>query len=353
MSAILLLVIPVMKEGFSIVIPLSVAAFLLLPYVSRCLAETVSLSNASSATSQPPQAGAPPKKQNTDEWNGTINFFGKIVDDTGAPVSGVIVEFSVRSWPFYRRHPFGEPKFTYGKVITDKDGNFAVKGKKGDTFTVQSLSKTGYLQIFSRYQSFGVEEANATAEQSPGVFGVARENVALAERLESFRFTVILPANGDPVFLDLEHSRSHVPESEADMKVTFEQGAASGSTRRPFDWKVRFQMVDGAIRVPTEQMHAHGQMHALEYMQNAMIQAPEAGYSRSFTVSASLTDPNWDRMHTMFYVKMKDGKQFGKVYAAVSPRSAGEGALLMIEGMFNPLGSRNLQRRTNPHMKIP
>lgn len=256
-----------------------------------------------------------------------ISFYGKVVDQSGAPVP----DADVRAEANDRAAGASTTK----ALKTDANGRFEIQGMHGIQLAV-SVSKVGYFKLNNiaggmrsgggfRYYSMGGERVHIPDRQKPVVFTLfKRGRVEKLERLESQRTG--LPDRGQAVMLDV------TPDGE---KVDRQIVIRAWSTReialnsQPYDWRAEIQP-------------DHGQICARQ--SDFDFDAPETGYQAMVNIDmpASVPAAQWqDVVKKGFFVRFDDG-----VFARIEVNlAAPPNGSVSITGFLNPkTGSRNLEK---------
>ena len=143
--------------------------------------------------------------------NVPIDFWGQVVDQTGAPISGVRVEYSYTTTSI--AFAWGVSRDTRKVTVTDKDGSFSARGLRGTCLNVNSLSKDGYVSsnrfptsgMIYNYAGHTSEPKFVPKQNQPVAFMLLRKEVA--EALIPYNSRLHLPGNGIPVRFNLGTGR--------------------------------------------------------------------------------------------------------------------------------------------------
>lgn len=260
-----------------------------------------------------------------ESFNVPIDFWGKVVDQTGAPLSGVRVEYA-----YTTEHGTGvavawsAAEHTKRDAVTDNAGLFSVIGARGTYFIVQSLSKDGYVTS-NRFPpsgmnynfSGGTSEAKFVSNQSEPVLFVMLRNDA-AESLVHIDVRLKLLGNGTPVRVNLKTGHQDI---NGELQFTLHRDPAvyiSG----PLKWDVKIEVLGGGVQEMNERNIA-------SYF------APDNGYQSSGFV--------WTREGIKsVYFRTAPGN-YGRLRIEIYPDDEGDSGRCIIDGYFNPSGSRNLE----------
>lgn len=252
--------------------------------------------------------------------NTPIVFYGRVVDQNGAPVPGATVRYSLLD----KFNASGSG----GGTVSDEAGKIEINGVKGAVLGV-NVSKDGYYQIHNvsnqrfayGYGSDGITKPPPTKED-PAVFFLHKmgESEPLV-KLE--KCSLQIPKDGTPVIVDIKTGRASITgqvrvESWTDDSVKDE--------RKRYDWRCRLSVPSGGL------IERNGQFE---------FEAPSDGYREYDEMVMNRDDPQWDkRFEKEYFLRLPDN-----TYARIkfSFTSAGE-HYFRIESYLNPKsGSRNLE----------
>jgi hypothetical protein len=249
-------------------------------------------------------------------FNTPINFWGKVVDEKGAPISGALAKMGAADQPLKTG--------TQYKRVTDANGLFAVTDAKGLSISV-NVSKEGYYQTDrSRGQlSYHYPSGNKMAlptPNDPAVFVLRKmgETESLIYRPER---AVRLPKNGNPVEINLETGSTI---GKGDLKVQCWTNDQSKNERGEYDWKCVLTVPRGGLVERTD---------AFAFV------APEDGYQESIELLPS--SEKWSaHVERQFFLKLSDSRYARIIF----DMRTGSEHFFVIESYFNPTpGSRNLE----------
>lgn len=250
-----------------------------------------------------------------------IEFWGKVVDESGQPISGASVKLGANDNP----NPMGEGS-TY-ELTTDANGSFSIKDIRGISLSVQ-VSKDGY---YSTDQSRG--KANYVLKNntdlpvptpdSPSLFVLRKMGEAAA--LVRAENSANLPKNGSPVTIDLALGKA---SARGDVKVECwvqDQGVDT-SVYNPYDWRCVISVPGGGL---------------VERADSLDFTAPTGDYRPSDEIQMPKTADKWrPQVSKEYFIKRADGT-FGRVQIRVV---TGANNFVRFESYVNPeKGERNLQ----------
>lgn len=285
------------------------------------------------------------------EHNGTIEFYGKVIDQHGEHIPDVKVEITISQ----RNESLASLMSGGRKIIknnkeffTDWDGRFSITNEYGDSLTVTSLEKDGYVENDWKSFAFGTGRYATTAHKpdpdNPVIFQMWKE-LAETEPLikkEKGHTTIF---DGGEIYINLITGEEADVPSNGDVMVSafMEENAKL----RPYDWSATVKVPDGGL-IETEDKY--------------LYLAPENGYKEEMSYSFNKND--WDEkskdskwsssIEKKFYVKCLNGKVYAAIIVTIDscPVPNREG-YIHIDRVVNSNGSRNLQYDKKKHIGKP
>ena len=277
-----------------------------------------------------PTAGGPPQVPTALEakmkllYLTPITFYGRVIDQNGAPVSGATIKFSANT------SPWGEgDKFT---SVGDQNGYFEVTGKHGLALHVRvtkdgyyELPKSGNLLGSSGGFDFGGDYGNGVhspSKSAPVIF-MLRKAGTLEPLIARHEIRVPLAGDGTVYPVSLRQSRgvSHRILLSCRSDAMPESGGA-------FDWSFYVKIEDGELADRTDAF---------------AFEAPNSDYraADSVAMNKSLPPDKWkDRVTKSYFIRFRDGTAARAnldVHAGAKPH-------VWLDSFFNPKpGSRNLE----------
>jgi hypothetical protein len=80
--------------------------------------------------------------------NRPVEFFGRAVDQAGAPLAGVTATYKISRRSFFSPPApglsSGETSSVQGSATTDAEGNFHITASRGRSLSIENLAKAGY-----------------------------------------------------------------------------------------------------------------------------------------------------------------------------------------------------------------
>ena len=255
-----------------------------------------------------------------------LNFYGHVVDENGAGVSGATVKITYTYFdvtlPQYRFR--GDRSFT---IKSDAQGFFTIKGVKGYSLGLD-VGKEGYFASTNNFRgAVYVHPARGyefTPDASkPVVFRLRKKGVAepLIRRSKSYR----LPRDGAPVFVDLATGRTNSPMPDLKIQAWTDDSHKDAQSR--YDWRVMIEVLNGGL---------------IERGDEFQYTAPEQGYVTSFRWDyprSKGADWRSDATSSMF-IRLRNGEMYARIKFEMI---AGGDHFCMIESFLNPSGSHNLE----------
>jgi hypothetical protein len=260
-----------------------------------------------------------------------INFYGKVVDQNGAPVAGVEVKAAVRLVKEPLPGIIGDG-FDYLVASTASDGTFAFLNRTGEFFGIDKIQKEGYLVSATvhekTYYYYASNEMKYRPNPSvPEVFKIWKQMGA--EELIEKNLKYKLTTEGRSYGLDLLNGAQAKADAIADIRVSM----TAPSVIKPhvkYDWNFVLEAAEGGLT---------------ETSDDYMYLAPVDGYVSRIQVSFNASDANWsDNFKKRFYVMSRNGSVYARIEILVGVALNGHG-YLHIESASNPNSSRNLESK--------
>lgn len=217
-----------------------------------------------------------------------INFYAKIIDQYGEPVTGVIVEYKATS-------EFLAVGTGFGETVSDNDGYFNTVGSKGTGLSIRKFIKPGYqftgIQNFDNYLRFenSILWENYTKEK-PYIFNawkIENKPSVVESKNKLFLFT---PDGRSSTFDLFAKGINHFKKGvrDGDFTVSF--------TKSNDKWHVILKMLNGGLQ------ENNGEFSNL---------APETGYVS--LLKYNFPENNSDTAEKKYYIKLRNGKYYGQM----------------------------------------
>ena len=266
------------------------------------------------------------------EGNVPIDFYGKVVDQNGAPVAGVEVKAAIRLMKEPIPGMIGDG-FDYLVASTASDGTFSFLNRTGEFFGIDKIQKEGYLVSATvhektYYYYYASDEKKYRPNPSvPEVFKIWKQMGA--EKLIEKNLKYKLTTEGRSYGLDLLNGAQAKADAIADIRVSM----TAPSVIKPhvkYDWNFVLEAAEGGL---------------IETSDDYMYLAPLDGYVSRIQVSFNASDANWsDNFRKRFYVMSRNGSVYARIEILVGVALNGRG-YLHIESASNPNSSRNLESK--------
>jgi len=251
-------------------------------------------------------------------WQAPIEFYGKVVDESGNAIAGAKVSFHWVEVP--------KPDGNRGSTTeSDPEGLFSLQGARGPSLTV-SVSKEGYRASRQGLPEFRYglsQEGNFLADpHNPVLFRLKKKGAQ--EPLVSLKHNYPIPRDGAPVSVNLETGAT-TPDGKGNIVLrcwTEDQGKQPGEK---YDWRCNVTLPDGGLVLTEEEFP---------------FLAPEAGYKPSAEISMPADREKWTSdVDLRFFFRLADGRYGRMTFSMI----AGGQHFCMIDSVLNPTGSRNLE----------
>ncbi len=254
--------------------------------------------------------------------NKPFQFFGKVVDQNGVPLSGVKIQYRVtqpkQSWK----------SNTYLKTINSMpDGTFAIHDT-GSGFSFQSFKKDGYRK--SKGQQIGFSYSASSEQHKRDDSQIRVYTLIKNDEIQGLIPTsrqLLLDWDGVPIHYDVKIGKFG---KSGEIKITALRGKIEGEGRQArYDWSFKLEVPNGGI---------------IETTREEAYFAPEEGYKPFWEYSFLSSDPKWGhrkRGQTFLFFKLQNGN-YGRLEldfsAELGSRISGR-----INTYLNPLGGRMLE----------
>lgn len=250
------------------------------------------------------------------EWRAPIDFYGKVVDESGNPVSGANVQFTWNEKPI-------EGDDQHSSMQSDSNGLFELHGAHGPSLDVR-VSKPGYYTLHNDRWSFAysMSDSNYVASAAdPAIFHLRKKGrpEALIHVKQNYR----IPKDGTPIAVNLLSGKM-TPGETGDFVVRCwtDQAIKPG---QKYNWRCVITAPGGGLVGTSEEFP---------------FLAPEQNYIPSIQISMPSDRPDWkDNVNLQFYFHLADGKYGRMTFSMV----AGGHHFFMIDSFLNQTGSRNLE----------
>jgi hypothetical protein len=286
----------------------------------------------SSAPAPGPLARAEKRQGAVEAMNVPVVFFGKVVDQDNAPLAGVKVRASVRSWHVIAT-PDGDATFATYEAVSDSDGSFQIDGGRGNALAIEALEKDGYEPEPKAMQGFGYTTSDPLRPDpnNPIVFRLWKAETKAQLVTGSKRFSLV--PDGRTYTIDLlTGTITESAAAQGDLRVSIQRPETALWGQR-YDWTMDVQAINGGLME-----EADGS--------TAMFRAPEDGYTNHWRLDANAADESWSygTGQKRFYLKSRGGRNYGRLevegYAYYLQNKQGR---LNLTWAVNPAGDRLLR----------
>ena len=252
-----------------------------------------------------------------EEWRQPINFYGKVVDENGAPVGGAKARFQ---WT-----DLSEKGTSEADVTSGTDGRFALQNRQGKRLTV-AVMKAGYYS--SKHNPIAFEYANPYE----GLFKPDANNPVCfllrkygkAEPLVVVSKTYPIAKDGVPFEVELNEGKQ-VGAGKGDIRVECWTNDNNIDAQHHHDWHCRISVLNGGL---------------VEAPDEFAFTAPEQGYRPFDEITMLSSQQDWSYApQKRYFVKLPSG-----LYAFIQFKMMAAGDhVFKLESFLNPSGSRNLE----------
>ena len=254
------------------------------------------------------------------DWKQPINFYGKVIDESGAVVASANVHCE---W-----NDISVKGTSDADLISDSNGLFSLRDQRGKRLYVD-VSKNGYYSS-SDARSATFEYANPadglfTPEpNSPVVFHLRKKGVGVELISSQYgvkpHFGITVPLDGTPVQADLLERKVGQGElTLSQVKPDYKHW------KQATNWSFRMDLPSGGFVVQNEEFP---------------FTAPEEGYQPVLEFNFHREQPDWKiNLQNNYYIKFGNPPRYGWIHLETSIDMAGARLTYVI----NPDGSRNLE----------
>ena len=257
----------------------------------------------------------------TYDWKQPINFYGRVVDESNAVVSGASVHFTWNDL---------SPKGTSdANTVSDGNGGFSLADQRGKRLYVE-VSKNGYYSS-GNSQGAAFEYANpgdglfTPDSGNPVVFHLRKKGVGVdlitSQSGIITDFPIHIPRDGTPVKVDFIHRSSG---DQGQMQIT-EFKPDFKDWKQATNWLFRVVIPDGGF---------------VEENDEFPFEAPENGYQPALEFNFQKGQADWATdIHKDYYIKFGNPPLYGRLHIETGIDYGGA----TLKYAINPDGSRNLE----------
>lgn len=232
--------------------------------------------------------------------NAPINFYGRVVDQDGNPLSGVRVAVSVRQWYRPTASVGLDSTFPKTELTTDTGGYFQFVNGSGDDLRIEALEKEGYEAELKALRGFGYN----TSEQfrpdpnNPVVFRMWKTGTK-QPLITGDKFLPIVP-DGRVYTMDLLTGTLTEGEGEGDLRIAIKR-APEAAWGKKYEWAFDLAAINGGLR---EESNAYESMYL----------APDGDYAKNAAMHFRPDEEGWTYgISKRFYLKSRDGQIYSRM----------------------------------------
>jgi hypothetical protein len=263
-----------------------------------------------------------------------IEFWGKVVDQYGAPVSEVDVLY------YAGGGYLGGGGSGFGRLKTDNNGLFHITGRKGSSIDFRNMKKDGYQialgrqgRIFDGYKEYPNSLVwTDYTKKDPYIFQAWKypsEFNKNKDKLKSGSIQAYFKADGSEYSIDvygppLQNNKQEFTKAQLKVQLSREAGLTE---RNPGKWQLVLTPLDGGI-IRSKSLYTN--------------EAPVDGYQQSiiYTQDDLKSGPFHD-LESELYLTFNGGKIFSRLYIEATPYFNEKG-YMRVYYTVNPTGQRYL-----------
>jgi hypothetical protein len=265
-------------------------------------------------------------------YNSPIIFFGVIIDEDNQPVEGANIYFSALN-------EIGGKGTKYSKT-SNVNGSFNISKISGAELYVK-ITKDGYHSPYKtsqrsfRYDAPQYSQHPIPTKDNPAIFVLKKKGET--EPLVKYTKGAKIPVKGTPIGFNLKSGKI-ISLNNADLIVTATPGKKPSRREKGYAWSYELKVPNGGI------------IEKLDGEDKYSFTAPEEGYQSVFKheVTKSLKGESWtDVDERRFYVRLADKSYVDLTFRLVT----GGHHFMVINGLYNPIGSPNLEYDPSKRIK--
>ncbi len=257
-----------------------------------------------------------------------VEFWGKVVDQSDAPLAEVKIQSQIRHWDYVP--PRGaSPRNIEDAMTTGADGQFHIGGSTGDDLTLK-MEKQGYeLEPTAKLGfSYGTAEQFTAQPEAPMVFKMWPTSIH--EQLITGQKSFHIVPDGRPYVINL--AKGTIAEQGAgDLKLWIKRPDQVAPGQK-YDWSSEMDAISGGVLEETNTT-------------SSMYLAPQEGYAPNFQYQQQIIGRQSASTGTRrFYVKLDNGREYGRVTVElIAPYNDRVPGMVHLDYAINPSGSTILR----------
>jgi hypothetical protein len=248
-------------------------------------------------------------------WQTPIDFYGKVVDESSAPVPKATIEFTWMELPT-------EDGSRYTNTQSDANGLFSLQGQHGPTVQIQ-VGKDGYYSRRggARYGPGDTPEFLADP-RNPVIFLLRKKGqgaeLITSENGARLKVDVRISKDGTPVRVDILQK---APSPTGQLEISQNKPPWRDAT----NWSFSMSIADGGF---------------VENADEFQFEAPDTKYLPSVEYHFTKSETNWTtQVSKQFYISFGQPRKYG--WLRIESNLAQE--TIFLTYAINPTGSRNLE----------
>lgn len=255
--------------------------------------------------------------------NVAITFWGKVIDEIGAGIPGVIIKYRIQRAGRLEANGTIADDGLQASLSSNADGSFSITNASGTTLSMVDFTKDGYelsANQNSVFGYYGTPALHTPKQQSPQVF-MMRSNKTQVD-VSSIRQQLRLPWDGKAIRIDLDNGS---PSPSGKLVLTASRTASTGR----FGWSLALAIDGGDLK---------------EAEQGTALVAPENGYLPVWQCRYAPDANPWrfSRDANVYYrINGKFGRLNLQIYADAGPSDVS----IHFERFINNSGGRNTEGR--------
>jgi hypothetical protein len=259
--------------------------------------------------------------------NQTVEFYGRVLDQDGRPLSGVEVLMELAAVREMVPDKPGQVFEEYRRV-SDEEGRFNLSGVEGLGLSVKSLEKQGYIHSSKPFAHYSYRrnesEPHARDATSPVLFQMWKK-LGAEPLVHASKFYGIIP-DGRSYSIDFLEKKKLEGRGGGDLIVQITRDKPAGQAK--YDWSFSIEGIGGGV---------------IESTNEFMFLAPENGYQARYEFAMTAGQTNWaGRITKSFFVRSRNGQVHTRMVAEVFSDYRDQ-AVFKVEYFSNPAGSRVLE----------